>query len=226
MVVDTTQVLNVVQTSKEILSEDVLKLIGQTIGGALAVGLPVLYLWIQKKAKTINWTKEKLDIQSIVNNRIVETRARTGVDRVAIWEFSNSDKTVTGFPFLFITMTFEKTAEYIANIRDKFNKVPASWFAPINGLFIPTDVKYGIFYDDGTVILDGETKSEKDDEIASLLRAYGIMSTAAVKLTNDISDGLMIINSHIEKLTFTEDELESLFGDARFIWFNLAQRPK
>lgn len=223
--VDTTHVSNLVQTSKQILSEDVLKLIGQTIGGALTVGLPVLYLWIQKKAKTINWTKEKLDIQAIVNNRIVETRARLGVDRVAIWEFSNSDKTVTGFPFLFVTMTFEKTAEHIAHIRDRFNKVPASWFAPINSKFIPSDVKYGVVYDDGTIILNGKNK-EKDEELGSLLRAYGLTATVAIKLTGDISDGLLIVSSHNEKLDFTEEELESIMGDARFIWFNLAQRPK
>lgn len=225
MAIDTTTSVQAVQTVKELINDDLIKLIGQTLGGALAVALPVLYIWLKDRAKSVNWTKEKMDIQALVQDRLIEMRVKFDVDRVAVIEFSNSDRTVNGFPFLFETMTFEKTNEHIVPIKEKFNKVPTSWFISLHAPFISNETRWGRLCSDGSVYIDGKFLG-LSESVGSTLRSLGIKELIKAKLTSDVSDGFISLTNHNENINLTNEQVIDFLADVKYVWYNMAQRPK
>ncbi len=197
---------------------------GKVLAGAALVVVPLGIKYLKRKAEEKTFTVRKLDCAATIESRIIEMRARLGVDRVAIFEFSNGDKTVMGFPFLYSTMTYERVQDSISSMKGMFNKVPASWFSSLNSHFVPVTSNYGLFYDDGTAILDGAETMTPD--VVSILKGYHIVSNCIFKISNNIGDGLLIISDHKKKLVFTKEEIAQIKGDTNYIANIMNQRPK
>ena len=197
---------------------------GKVLGGAALVIVPLGLKYLKRKSEEKTFTVRKLDCAAMIDSRIIEMRARLGVDRVAIYEYSNGDKTVMGFPFLYATMTFERVRDNVASMKNLFNKVPASWFSSINTHFISATSSYGLFYDDGSAVLDGVVAQTPD--VVSILKGYHIVSQCVFKISNNIGDGLVIITDHNRKMEFTADEIAQIKGDTNYIANIMNQRPK
>lgn len=206
-----------------ISTEDLMN-VGKVLAGALIVLVPLGVKYIRRKAAESHFTHRKLDSASLINNRVIEMRAKLNVDRVAIFEFSNGEKTVTGFPFLYSTMTFERVADSVASMKEQFNKVPASWFAALNGFLVNAAARYAIFYANGAAIVDG-VKMETPDA-ANIIKGYHISTNALFKISADIGDGLLAISDHNREIEFTEEELSQIQGDLSYIHHIMQQRPK
>ncbi len=198
--------------------------VGKVAAGALIIVVPLLVKYIKRKADEAHFTTRKIDSASLIYNRVVEMRAKLNVDRVAIFEFSNGEKTVTGFPFLYSTMTYERVDDSIASIKEQFNKVPATWFSALNGHVVNTNSKYAVFYADGSSVIDGI--SMKTPDAAAILRGYRITTNALFKISPDIGDGLLVISDHSREIEFTEEELNDIQGDINYISRIMKQRPK
>lgn len=198
--------------------------IGKVLAGALVVLIPLGIKWIKQRAYKSHFTVRKMDSAAIINSRIIEMRANLTVDRVGIFEYSNGEKTVAGFPFLYATMTYEKVADNIASIKEQYNKVPASWFSSLNGHLVDTKVQYAVFYSDGTAIIDGVEIQTPD--AASILIGYKIVTNALFKITTDIGDGLIAISDHSRKIEFSEAEISQIKGDINYLSHIMSQRPK
>ena len=204
--------------------KEILTGLGEFIGGILVVLIPVLINYWKKNIPDPAFIKKNMGFYSQISNRLVTIRAKLNYDRVAIFEFSNGEKTITGFPFLYSTMTYERTEDSIQSIKNQFNRTPSSWFASINKHLISTEVKYGIFHDDGTGILDGRQIVVPD--IISILKAYNFKSYAVFKLDSEISNGLLVITDHTKKIEFSKDDMNQLFGDCFYINNIFNSRPK
>lgn len=197
---------------------------GKVLAGALIILVPLAIKYLRRQTALSHFTVRKLDVASLINNRVIEMRAKLNVDRVAIFEYSNGEKTVTGFPFLYATMTYERVADSIASTKEQYNKVPASWFSSLNTHLINSASKYGVFYANGAAIIDG-IKVEAPDA-AQILRGYNLKTNALFKISSDIGDGLLAISDHSHEIDFTEEELNQIQGDLSYIAHIMNTRPK
>jgi hypothetical protein len=205
--------------------EEVLKDAGSFVAGAALVALPVFSKWAKNRFEKVNFTGKKLDIAQLVSERLTEIRAEHHIDRLSILEFSNGDKSVSGFPFLFVTMTYEKCAQNIAGIKHLINKVPSSWYVEFNYHFTDKSVMYGYFFDDGRCKI-GDGPEFMCEETAKLLLGFGVKSTWTFKLGHNISTGLLNIGFTDEYKIFTPAEIMQICGDSRYIDHLFNQRPQ
>lgn len=111
------------------MNSEVLKSAGVFLGGVLATITPYLVSWIKKKFDKSNEGKAFLDNAEHrikINEILVEIRALTGANRVALVEYHNGNSTITGLPFNYASMTYERTDQTTREMMRNFQKIPIS----------------------------------------------------------------------------------------------------
>ncbi len=207
------------------IDAEVMKGFGEFAGGIAIIGVPLLIKWLKQRADKVNFAKKKMDISQMISDRLAEMRSEHSIDRLSIFEFSNGDKSCSGFPFLFVTMTYEKCERNIASIRHLFNKVPASWYVDINGHFTTSDGNYGYFFDDGRCRI-GSKDEFTNEEAAKILIGLGIKSMWAFRLGSNISYGMLNIAFIDEHRMFSHDEVLEIMGNCKYVENLFNQRPQ
>lgn len=161
----------------------------------------VLYTFFQNRVKqyvrdfkdvlTRN-TKIKAQIATIV----YEMRLALHANRVNLFEYSNTDKSITGIPAEYTNCTYESVDITSASIKNKWIKVPTShnteWILAIEGGTNPV------------VFTDGHASTE----IRNTLLEDNIKQIISFKIGKSIKDGVigiafiheeqMLSNQHIE----------------------------
>lgn len=204
---------------------DIIKQFGEFFAGIAVVAGPLVVKYTKRKIEESNFTKKKLDIATLVSDRLAEMRIAYAVDRISIVEFSNGDKSVSGFPFLFTTMTYEKVGYNISHQQHLTNKVPASWYVDFNAPFTDPKSKYGRFYDDGRYKIDEQSEGISE-EIGKTLKGFGSKSNWTFKISKNISLGLVILTSIDEHRVFSEEMISCILGDCAYIENLFKQRPQ
>lgn len=209
---------------KESLIESIFRIFGYVVAGFMAVSAQPIYRFIKTRTRMLNWTNRKIDSQKFIYDKLGELRASLDVDRVAIIEFSNSEKSVSNFPFLFVTMTYERVSDHIAPIKEKMNKIPSSWFVPFNSFLVDESVHSCKFFKDGKILINDEVSPRmastlQDASITHLMHSYGMESRLFVKFTKSIGDGILDIVQYDRDMTITSDQVEEINGAASYIWF-------
>ena len=203
---------------------EILKSFGEFFFFLFIVAGPLTAKYIKGRYERRNFTKRKLNIAGLVSERLTEMRIKYNVDRISIIEFSNGDKSVSGFPFLFTTITYEKVAGNISHQQQFVNKVPASWYIDFNSPFTDPEIGYGMFDDTGAVKIQG--KDSFNIETAKILLGNGVKTNWTFKLSKNISHGLVVFSSIDSHRVFTEDEIISILGDCKYIETLFKQRPQ
>ncbi len=206
------------------LPEEILKTLGEMSAGAAVVCVPMLIKWAKAKSEKINFTTKKIDIAQLVSDKLTDMRADYHIDRIGLLEFSNGDRSVQGFPFLFVTMTYEKCKMNVAGIKHMVNKTPASWYVEFNSFFTKKECKYACFFDDGRCIVNGGPEFQ-NEETGRILNGYGIKSQWTFKINDDIGMGLVNIAFLDEYREFTSREINDIIGDCHYISVLFNQRP-
>jgi len=104
--------------------------LGAIVAGFLLTVWPPLAKYLSKKLKVIsNYFIKNLEIRSQVEKKVGEIRVLTQALRVTILEFSNSEETVAGLPFEYLTATYESTDANIVPVSSQLKKIPVSQYA-------------------------------------------------------------------------------------------------
>lgn len=199
--------------------EDILKNLGYIIAGILAALSQPIYKWVKRKGSLLDWTNRKIDSQKLIYDKLGELRSWLDVDRVAVVEFSNTEKSVSNFPFLFMTMTYERVADHIAPIKERMHKIPSSWFVSFHSYLVPDGVRRVMFIDDGAVIID-DKEPIYDESIIRSLKSYNMRSRTLVKLTKKIGDGVLEISQYDQVNNFSPPQREEIDAVAAYVWYN------
>jgi len=202
-----------------LFKEDILKNLGYIIAGILAAISQPVYKWLKRKGSLLDWTNRKIDSQKLIYDKLGELRSWLDVDRTAIIEFSNTEKSVSNFPFLFMTMTYERVADHIAPIKERLHKIPSSWFVNFHSYLVPDNVHRVTFIDDGSVLINDQPVLFDENVIRSL-KSYNMKSRTLVKLTKKIGDGVLEISHYDQVISFSEAQLQEIDAAAAYVWFN------
>jgi hypothetical protein len=106
-----------------IVLSEFLKGFGQLLGYSMIILIPWLAPRVEK------WFKNKADyfghnlkIRKQINDHLAEIRIALNADRVCLFEFSNTDKSISQYPFEYLNMTYEKVSASTSEIRDEWQK--------------------------------------------------------------------------------------------------------
>lgn len=206
------------------LPEEILKTIGEMMAGAAVIGVPMTIKWLKEKSEKIHFTTKKIDIAQLVSDKLTDMRAEYHIDRIGLLEFSNGDRSVQGFPFLFVTMTYEKCKMNVASIKHMVNKTPASWYVEFNSYFTKKECRYACFFDDGRCWIDGGAEF-KNEETGRILNGFGIKSQYTFKINDNIGMGLINVAFIDEYKKLSDSEINDILGDCHYISVLFNQRP-
>lgn len=199
--------------------ETLFKDIGYVLAGVAAALAQPLYKWLKRKGSLLDWTNRKIDSQKLIYDKLGELRSWLDVDRVAIVEFSNTEKSVSNFPFLFMTMTYERVADHIAPIKERMHKVPSSWFANLHSYLVPDSVHRVTFVEDGSIIIDNQT-AIYDESVIRALKSYNMRSRTFIKLTKKIGDGILEISQYDQMNELSATQWIEVDAVAAYVWYN------
>ncbi len=203
------------------------KEMGELFAGMLIVVAPLTVRWVKKRYEKVNFTKQKIDISLKVNDLLVELRQKYGVDRLGVLEFSNGDESVNGFPFLYVTMTYEKCKINVSSIKAEVNKVPASWFIHFNSFFTDnTDNRYGCFFENGQVYIGDKSTPHYSADVANDLKAYGVQTNYTFKIGRNINAGLVNLAFLNTYKQFSPEEISDIQAYVSQLSKLFKQRPK
>tara|TARA_R110000868_G_scaffold153065_2_gene378383 strand:+ start:303 stop:935 length:633 start_codon:yes stop_codon:yes gene_type:complete len=124
---------------------------------------------------------ESLEIRSKINDILFELMINYEANRVCLFEYSNSEKSIAGISFEFINITAERCDRHTASIMHEFQKMPVAAFS---------DQLLGIIKSSGINMIDVNTASE---DTAYSLRSYGMTGAVNLRITNKIEDGVVTL---------------------------------
>ena len=199
--------------------EELIKDIGTAVGAAIIVMAKPLYDIVNKQSKIL-FARKKIESQGKIQLIINDIRAKLRVDRVEIFEYSNGESTLGGFPFLFGSMTFESKEDYLATRRREMQKFPTSWFSSILAPILPTNVRYCCWSNKGECVIDGKEKII-DKAAGEIIKSYDIKSSLMIKFTANIGDGVISLSSYHNNVDINEDDFNHLLSDVSKIWYHL-----
>lgn len=200
---------------------------GAAVMGGLVYGFSLLkdYFRDKNKKPVDDITRKKIDIAGLIDARLTEMRVKYNVSRLGVAEFSNGERTVNGFQFLFITRTFEKVNPNVTSMTHLVNKVPASWYTAFFQHFTEPNVFCASFSDKGEVCVDGVEKAPNED-VANTLRGQSKKTMYYFKIGKDISDGLLSMSFLNGYQKLSEEQIAEIKGDCHYIHKLMQQRPK
>lgn len=108
---------------------EVYKALGVVLGGVLATIAPYIASWIKKqysKDQEATSFLHNAEHRVQINEILVELRALTGANRVAIVEYHNGNTAINGLPFNYASMTYEKADYTTREMLMNFQKIPIS----------------------------------------------------------------------------------------------------
>ena len=175
-------------------------IIGTILGAAWVVMAPTIHSSLKKRINKLRDVFNKnIAIRAKIDNIIKELLIKFDADRILIFEYSNTDRTINGVPFEFITATYEQTGENLTPISQGFRKVPASQFASILSR---------LSLSDRFTFAPSVLASKEENYYPEL---YKIKSNYNIKLTNNLVDGCMSIQFMREKKIFSDVELDYIY---------------
>jgi hypothetical protein len=200
--------------------------LGTVVGAALIYLFNAIKEHIKNRApKPVETTRKKIDIAGLIDARLTEMRIKYDVSRLGVAEFSNGERTVNGFQFLFVTRTFEKTNPNVSSMTHLVNKVPASWYTAFFQHFTQPDATFGYFSDLGEVEIDNK-KMPPVEDVANTLSGQSKKAMYYFKIGKDISDGLLSLSFLNSYQKLTPEQIASIKGDCHYIHKLMQQRPK
>lgn len=116
------------------MNADVVKSAGILLGGVLATITPYVANWIKKKYTKPDEASSFIantEYRIKINEALVEIRTLTGANRVAIVEYHNGNTAITGLPFNYASMTYERTDQTTREMMMNFQKIPISPFCEL-----------------------------------------------------------------------------------------------
>lgn len=201
-------------TKAEMIEAVVKGMVGAILVVAVPMGKAIL------RQSKILFAKAKIESQKKIQVILDSIRSELHVDRVEIFEYSNGENTLGGFPFLYGTMTFESTANHIKSTKAEMIRFPTSWFSMILSPLLPTNVKFCLWEQSGDCVTDDKSRVT-DREAGRIMAGYNIEASILIKFTHNIGDGLLSISNHNESLDLSTDQWEKLLADVHKIWYHL-----
>ena len=166
------------------------------IVAAVAVS-PAITKWAKDKIKKTGQAFSKnLRIRAEIAAIVKEIQIRFDANRVAIFEYSNTEKAINGLPFDYVTMTYEETAHYTAPIGHSMRKMPIGQFAAI------------LMEIDQANKWVQHTLNHPNVDVVYNLKSYDVVMEYHFKITNHLRDGVLSIVFMKETPDFTPEQID------------------
>jgi hypothetical protein len=190
------------------MTEDLLKVVGY----ALIALTPYIYERIKSFLKNKgDYLSKNLKIRRQIRDITKEIRIHTEANRTAIFEFSNTEKSTAGFPFEFVTMTYEEVDATVVPVKDRFQKVSIGgmldWFQP----FEVEKLRFVVFQNDDPQV---------PDVVRFRMRELSISTIILFKITDKIKNGMLVLHfTHPYMEDWRESELVKPHKDNVYLQF-------
>lgn len=155
-----------------------------------------------------------VDVLREIKDITTEVRGRFQANRVAIFEYSNTETSIAGVPFKFINMTYESTDSNTVKLAAEFNKVPVA-------THIDT-LSYLNSHPDRFILVN-EGDSHVPEEMLLSLKQYNNKSIIHFKLSPQLYEGTMTIEFSNDR--YDVSNVEVVKADVEFLKVK-AQRIK
>jgi len=191
------------------MNQDLLKALGIILGGILATVAPYIATWVKKRFAKDAEAKSFLhnaEYRVKINEVLVEVRALTGANRVAVMEYHNGNAAMNGLPFNYASMTYEKTDQTTRDMMPSFQKMPISALCEVL-LDVHNSQK-------GYVKVNENYKYEDAVEVQ---KYYGIDTSYIFRIGNHIKHGTVHIMWINENPELQEEELEIIHYKVMYI---------
>jgi len=191
------------------MNPDFVKSAGILLGGVLATIAPYVASWIKKKYNKSDESTTFLhnaEYRIKINEVLVEIRTLTGANRVIVLEYHNGNTAITGLPFNYASMTYERTDQTTREMMMNFQKVPISPFCELL-----LDVQNS---DQGVVRVDAIYKHQ---EVVKFNKFHGVEIEYVYRIGGNIKAGtvhLMWINT---EPFLTADQQQEVYYKVMYI---------
>lgn len=175
--------------------EEVLKGFGTIIAVVLLTLAPHIYKWFEKFFKKhSDYFTKNLVLRRQINDELREIRLKFSADRVCIFEFSNTDKSISNFPFEYLSCTFEQTNGQVVEIRDDWQKKHINNHVEFLELFASQEILYRILQSEDRNIPENVTMTFERQHIKTCL---------IYKLSKEVRNGFVAL--HFMTSEYEED---------------------
>ena len=191
------------------MNAEILKALGVIIGGIVATVTPYTVTWLRKRFAKADEAKSFIhntEHRVKINEVLVELRAITGANRVAIVEYHNGSTAINGLPFNYASMTYEKTDQTTREMLMNFQKIPIS---SISELLLDVHAA-----ENGVVKVNEEYKYK---DVIEFHRYYGVETTYNFRIGNHIKYGTVHIMWINEDVSLSQDMLDEIHYKVMFI---------
>ncbi len=182
------------------VSQQIYENLGIIIGATIATIIPYLTAYI-KKFKTKSFFKNSIKNREKINIILSELRTFLDADRVSLIEYHNGDKSLSGVPFKYASMTYENTNNRTKELIFSFQKVPISPILPmLRGLL---ESKHGY------VKVDTTKKSSGSNELVNRTHNYyGVTTAFNFKIGSSLEEGVLSIIWTDSSVELDAEEIE------------------
>lgn len=136
----------------------------------------------------------------VIKARLLELRLTLGAERACVFEFSNTERSLAGFPYTFMDMTHEDyDHKKIGSIAQYFRKVHVGNYPLTIGNIDKPEVRYRIYHND-----------EKDlpEEISDMMTVFGVRTSVMFRLhPNKLMYGTISLNFIDDYYRHEDDEV-------------------
>jgi hypothetical protein len=168
---------------------DLFKGVGQFIAIFVATCIPYIKPRVEKWLKKhSDYFTHNLNVRKEINDHLNEIRIRMHADRVCLFEFSNTDKSISQYPFEYLNMTYEKVnVGSVAEIRDHWQKKHINSHVDFLGLFAGQEHR-------GVIIHSFAHDSGIPESVRLGLQAYNIDSCLIMKIHKELRYGFIAVH--------------------------------
>lgn len=148
--------------------------------------------------RLISWTTEffkdtnkiflyKAYRAKVIKSALLELRLTLGAERASVFEFSNTERSLAGFPYTFMDMTHEDyDHKKIGSVSQFFRKVHVGNYPLTIGNIDKPEIRYRIYHNDD---------ADLPEEISDMMTVFGIKSSIMFRLhPNKLMYGALSLN--------------------------------
>lgn len=187
---------------KEIL-ESAGTLIGAIVVAIITQVTPPLVKYIKSKinkGKKDEEFKRNLTIREKINQALVELRVLSNANRVYILEYHNGEKSLSGLPFNYSSMTYENTDVSTKNMITEFQKVQIS---PVANFLVSLD--------NASEGYSSIQENSLNNTLSQHMNYYGVTTTYIFKISNYLKDGVIGLDwVNGEEVLLTEEQIKEI----------------
>lgn len=185
------------------MQQSLLENLGIIVGAIIASLTPYITSWLKNKFKKKKITfNDSINYREKINLILAEIRTYVDSDRASIIEYHNGEKSLSGVPFKYSSMTFENTNNSTKEIILSFQKIPIS---PIISM-----LKELVISPDGYIGINLEKEHLKDveHEVYRIHALYGVTTSYTFKLSSNIENGVLVIDWTNNSVELDPEEIE------------------